>query len=547
MPTPTRSKFLRAKPIFLLEIDWGSFTYRFATKPVHLLDDGLYLPFTGSLENPDYVERSELLGVDIEDKTIPLALYFAGVDISLQEMRGSTIEGSLAELSYILEDVHTNYNERIILAQGIISQPVYGHPDRPKEYVECSLESQDLAEGISLIAAQNARYILTEDVDTAVTFDDRYQGKVLPIIFGQFTWIEGIELYTIPGYYGGEATGFHPRFYISCHHVLSTSAKVKDRKNHTDTGSMIVGTVTAETTSYMYTGVMLSPGYTVENPTTNTDVEYWVHLDEGLKSPYSDGVLEGAGDLCLWALTTSGIRVDYNAWYNVRTFLNEYKFAGVLQDDTITGLDWLKQEVLPYLPIEIVLGNDGLSPRLNLMAEAGVVQPIEYITAGAVFFRAGPVIPITEPQDICNAVMVRFAWEGMKQSFYGAVYVGPDQPQDLRNLSNESINEYSLISVSKYGLRRKTINLNFVYDYRTASRIAQEYIRFNSQPRLSITYRAVGYYGWLQVGDVVELTDPDINIDKQKVQILSKKWVTTHWEFILELEINHISNKKMLI
>jgi hypothetical protein len=50
-------------------------------------------------------------------------------------------------------------------------------------------------------------------------------------------------------------------------------------------------------------------------------------------------------------------------------------------------------------------------------------------------------------------------------------------------------------------------------------------------PRLGITYNAVGYYGWLQVGDVIELTDNDISIDRQKAQIVSKRWNETHWEF----------------
>ena len=57
-----RSELLRAHPVFLLEIQWGSYTYRFATKAVHLLDVDVYLPFTGHIDNPQYQERSELLG-----------------------------------------------------------------------------------------------------------------------------------------------------------------------------------------------------------------------------------------------------------------------------------------------------------------------------------------------------------------------------------------------------------------------------------------------------------------------------------------------------
>ena len=541
-----RSELLRAHPVFLLEIQWGSYTYRFATKAVHLLDVDVYLPFTGHIDNPQYQERSELLGLDIEEKSVPFSLMFAGVNVALQEMRGNTIEGSTAELSYILDGIHTNYDERIILAQGTISQPVYGHPDRPAEYLECSLESTSIVNAIGLLPAQNARYTLTADTDPTVTFNDRNQGKVIPIVFGSFTFIDGTEIYTIPSYFIGSPSLGTIFLTAACNHVLSTTAKVKDTKNHTDTGDIVL-TGTSQGDKFInYSKIQIGTSFTVEDPATNTDIQYWAYLDKGIPSPYSDDVLTGGGDLCLWALTVSGVDVDYDAWYNVRHFLNEYKFAGVITDDGVTGLDFIQQDIIPYLPIEIVLGNKGLSPRLNLMVEGVTVTPVDHITAGSVFYRTGPVIPLTEPQDICNSVTVYFCWQGLKQAYFAGVYVGIDQPGELRNLSNESIQEYSIVSTSKYGVKHTILELNYVYDYATASRIAQEYIRFNSMPRLGITYNAVGYYGWLQVGDVIELTDSDISIDRQKAQIVSKRWNETHWEFTLELEINHISNEKRL-
>lgn len=542
-----RSELLGADPIFLLEISWGSYVYRFATKPIHLLDDGVYLPFVGHLDNPQYTEQSELLGLDIEEKSVPLALHFSGVNIALEEMRGNTIEGSEAELSYILDLQDPNYEERVILAQGIISQPIYGHPDRPVEYMECSLESTSIINAIGLLPAQNARYTLTEDTDPSITFNNRNQGKIIPIVFGSFTFIDGTEIYNIPSYFMSSPSLGTILMTVACDHVISTTGKLKDTKNHTDTGDIkLTGTIQGDK-FLNFSRLEIGTSFTVEDPTTNEDIEYWAFIEEGMPSPYSDGVLTGGGDLCLWALTVSGVDVDYNAWYNCRQFLNEYKFAGVITDDTITGLNFIQQEILPYLPIEVVLSNNGLSPRLNLMVEGVTVTPTEHITAGSVFFRSGPILPLTEPQDICNSVTVYFCWQGLKQSYFGGVYVGTDQPGELRNLSNESIQEYSIISQTKYGLKHKVLELNFVYDYSTASRIAQEYIRFNSMPRLGITYKAVGYYGWLQVGDIIELTDSDISIDRQKAQIVSKRWNETHWEFVLELEINHISNEKRLI
>tara|TARA_R100000734_G_C3317168_1_gene110073 strand:+ start:849 stop:2486 length:1638 start_codon:yes stop_codon:yes gene_type:complete len=542
-----RTELLKAKPIFLLEINWGTYTYRFATKPIHLLDDGVYLPFTGNLDNPQYAEQSELLGIDIEEKSVPLALYFAGVNISLEELKGNTIEGSKAELSYVLEDIHIDYDERTILAQGVISQPVYGHPDRPIEYVECSLESQNVINSTSLLNSINPRYTVNPDIDTdtSLNYNQLTEGKILGIAFGRFTFIDGYEIFTIPAYFYGRTASLQNKFALYPHLSISTTVKVRDGKGNEINENIRFKTKNLENRFFTYSSVADPHPNTLADPFTNEEVEYWAFIQEGLPNPIGEGVLEGAGDVCIWALTNTNIDIDYDAWYNVRTYLNEYKLAGYLQDPDITGLEWLQQEVLPYLPIEIVQGNNGLSPRLNLIASAGVVVPTEHIIAGAVFFRTGPVLPLTEPQDICNAVKIRFAWKGQTQAYFGIIDIGPEQAAE-QVLSNEVIDEYCIISQSKYGLRRKTIELNYVYDYATAARIAQEYIRFNSMPRLGITYKAVGYFGWLQVGDIIELTDTDINIEKQKAQIVSKRWIETHWEFVIEMEINHISNKKQL-
>ena len=542
-----RTELLKAKPIFLLEINWGTYTYRFATKPIHLLDDGVYLPFTGNLDNPQYAEQSELLGIDIEEKSVPLALYFAGVNISLEELKGNTIEGSKAELSYVLEDIHTDYEERTILAKGVISQPVYGHPDRPIEYVECSLESQNVINSTSLLNSVNPRYTVNPDIDTdtSLNYNQLTEGKILGIAFGRFTFIDGYEIFTIPAYFYGRTASLQNIFALYCHLSISTTVKVRDGKGNEINENIRFKTKNLENRFFTYSSVADPHPNTLADPFTNEEVEYWAFIQEGLPNPIGEGVLEGAGDVCIWALTNTNIDIDYDAWYNVRTYLNEYKLAGYLQDPDITGLEWLQQEILPYLPIEIVQGNNGLSPRLNLIASAGVVVPTEHIIAGAVFFRTGPVLPLTEPQDICNAVKIRFAWKGQTQAYFGIIDIGPEQAAE-QVLSNEVIDEYCIISQSKYGLRRKTIELNYVYDYATAARIAQEYIRFNSMPRLGITYKAVGYFGWLQVGDIIELTDTDINIEKQKAQIVSKRWIETHWEFVIEMEINHISNKKQL-
>jgi len=550
----SRSDYINKKPVFLLEVVWGSIIYRFATEPVYLEDDGQILPFIMYLDNPQYIEKTELLGVDIEDKSIPFALFFDGVNISFEEFRGNTIEGATGELSFLLQGEQF-YKDRTVLAQGIVSQPIYGHPDRPPEYVEFSLESRSVVAGLPLLASINQRYVLDEDVDEDATFDDRSEGKKLPVIIGSSMWYNNKELYNVPAYYGGSENkppvGVFFYFYIASHHIMSKTAKIQDDDNNIVTANIIAGVTRLDNEKYQYSKVSVPPGSTIIDPRTDVSTEYWVCLHNtlptsdygGILNPYGDGILEGAGDVCMWALTTSGIQIDFNAWYNVRGILNEYKIAGVLQDDEVTGLEWLQREILPFLPVEVVLGRDGISPRLNMLIVDNI-DPTDTITAGDMFYRAGAITPITEPQDLCNTVQVRFGWIGRGQRYKSTIHVGADRPNKMKSINNEIMSQYSKVSISKYGKREKIINLNFVMDYYTASRIATDYIRLYSMPRLSITYNAHGVYGWLRVGDVILLTDLDIYIEEQKAQILSKKWTGTNWEFVLEIEVNYINNDK---
>ena len=424
----------------------------------------------------------------------------------------------------------------------------------PTEYVEFSLESKSIVEGLPLIAALNERYVLDEDVDEDATFNDKAEGKKLPIIIGTSMWYNNKELYNIPAYYGGSTGGVLFNFYIASHHIMSQTVKLQDATNTIVTADIVNGVTTLNNKKYPYCNAQVGTGAGLPNPTTADDnTEYWVCINDtlptadfgGILNPYGDGILEGAGDVCMWALTSSGIQIDFNAWYNVRNILNEYKIAGVIQDDEVTGLQWIQQDIIPFLPVELVLGVNGLSPRLNMLIVDNI-DPVETIIAGDTFFRSSPITPITEPQDICNTVQVRFGWIGRGQRYKSTIHVGADRPNKMKSINNETMSQYSQVSISKYGKREKIINLNFVMDYYTASRIATNYIRLYSMPRLAITYNANSIYGWLRVGDVILLSDDDLNIEEQKAQIISKKWTGTNWEYVLEYEINYIDNDKAM-
>ena len=81
--------------VFLLEITWGSRTYRFSTYPVTV---GNHF-YTGGLEDPD-INLQMADGYNIDGDSLPLRLVFP-VDVSTTINRGIYLDGSAGVLSYV--------------------------------------------------------------------------------------------------------------------------------------------------------------------------------------------------------------------------------------------------------------------------------------------------------------------------------------------------------------------------------------------------------------------------------------------------------------
>ena len=565
-----RDRWLGNQPIFLLSVTWGGFVYRFATKPVALTTSSTVLNFDGHLNDPEYTQKSRVLGADYESLSVPFALFFDGINIADEYKKGNVLDGAPCELAYVL-DGETDYDERVILATGKVSQPIFGYPERSKSYVEFALESDSFVITRTLIDGVNKTHIIDEGLlgfteAGFASLDQRNFGKTIPVVFGRLKTVDSVDVHPVPLYYIGLDSDLSDyNFTLACHKVMSTSVECKDGNTEIDTGDVLdaenlysdflksgfLQKINERSTSYVAVDSSYFGG-NITDPMTDDQLEYWAQCEKGLKSPFGDDVLEGGGDVCMWALTSSNANIDYAAWYNLRQYLNQYKFAGVINDETITGLAWLQEHILPYLPVEIILSKDGLAPRLNMMALGVDVPVADVIEAGAVFYRLGPLTPMSEPSDIINEVTVRFAWDGARQSYISKAVVQANIPEYSSSFGflgtpiAITASQYAVVSQQVYGAKTATFDLAYVYDRVTAFKIALDMIRFKSMSTYVAQYAASPEYGFLQLGDVIELTDLDISIDQQKAQVIAKRWNVTHWVFDLKIEHNHIANVKQL-
>jgi len=507
----TRNDWEEVDILWTLEISYLGEEYRFATITLDLVDGaGKSYPYTGGLEDVVVSTSLQSVGdISAEADSVSIAITFPNKNIAKLQMDGKFIEGSHAKIGYVLiknGEIETQYDNRPTIFQGIITGPVYGHPNRPQGYVEFSIENKAMISSQGLLATILGENMYIEDVscsnalyvspewpqDRGLTeVQDIHRGKVIPWVFGELQGIQHSSGDTssipiTPAYaiaYDPSA-GHKPVFYLAAGHVTN-AASVNLFSNTGETDTATIRTfVNIDNRTLTYFD--LPNGSTIpQSVAANDDREVWVEWDDGgaYPNPVGEGNLQGGGDICLWLLSELTDDVDYDSWNALRPFLNQYLFAGYVNDDKITVFQWLQKNIVAYLPIHIVNGPNGLKPVIDMFQSQVEIQPRLSIAEGPEFQRVGPVVSLNTPEDVSNVVTVRYAMNGVVEDYSTFVQVSNKIPA-AGTLSSISYIAHpkSMISIQRYGEKKKVVELDFCYDNGTAQRIAQDILEREALP-----------------------------------------------------------------
>ena len=558
------SQWVEATPVFLLEISWGARIYRFSTEPITLTGASNSYLFHGGMDAPEIGFTLEKYGFSAEGESIPIAVTFP-VNVSEEQERGNLLDGARAEISFILQKNGVSqqaYEERFIQFSGLVSQPVFGSPDAPVGYVEFSIEQRAIVESTSLLEAvcgPNGQIsdndILNGSKKNSVwelliaAVDQVHKGKKAPIVLGEtgkaLGTISGnlIDVRATPAYviaYSNSVPDNLPLFLlIAGHPVTASSVKIYDSEGNSDTATpaYFVG---PENNVFTYVIIEFA-STSLKSAVIDNQIEYWCAWTSGggLPSPYRSGPLEGGGDVCLWALSMVSKDVDFDRWIGLAPVLNRYKFAGYINEAEIDPIGFLEQNIFPFLPISVGIGPKGFRPILNLAMIGEMITPQASISAGPDFFRVGSIITESSYDDIANQIQLNFAFNSARESYYSTVRIVPDKK---RGLWFEFTDDYASVSYQIFGRRSKSFDADYIYDYQTAILVIQDLIRDQALPKRLVEYSAAPAWGWLQLGDIISLSDSDLSLVNRKTQILEKKWSGSNWIFKLEIEQNPVIN-----
>ena len=580
--------FLETEICFLAEVDLKGTTYRFSSFPVEVnFSSGGVVFFPGLLGDPNFTQELLEIGqIKLSTNSISMSLVFP-FNIAERQMNGNGIDNAILTLSYITIKkgvVQQTYEQIIDFFRGVIREPVYGHPDSEQGYVEFSVENEIYVNDTSILKALNGDLTLFDNlpfsreafagagqleniiVNGILPAQNLHLGKTVPAVIGSPgttiredgtsttfpatpTYIIGLDISSPP---------FDAFVCLAGHAVQASTVTLQDNRGNVVSSRPVFNGVGQGGQLFAYSFFDVS---NIDFDENDEGLEYFVRWTGGggAISPYSGEELSKGGDLIVWCLESLRIDYDREAFEAVRPILNEYSFSGYINDISIKTYEFLQKYIIPYLPVTLSTGASGVYPIIDHRNTERFSSPRASISTSPRFERISPVSP--RQSEIINELVIQYASgfqrtlsvSGSEKStsyaiegneYKGIVYIKADRIESLE-ASYEIVSPYCILSQQMYGVQSSSLALDYVSDRDTAIKIGLDIIRRKSLPEKVCTYRAAFSFGFLSVGDVIEITDTDIGLSQAKVQIVGKRYDGASWLYDIMFQENPIDNQRV--
>ena len=165
----------------------------------------------------------------------------------------------------------------------------------------------------------------------------------------------------------------------------------------------------------------------------------------------------------------------------------------------------------------------------------------------------------TEPEDLDAATVVRYAYDGQRGGPLGAVAVDSQRGSWYsraaairrgRDISGYPVPAGTTVRVGDGSPDTSPtsapheLELKAVWDAASAGAVGLWRARAYSLALATRTYEAPWYWGWLQVGDIVTLTDASIGMASQICTINARAWQQDRWVFEVLLDDDAIRDRR---
>jgi hypothetical protein len=460
-----------------------------------------------------------------------------GVDVATLIEQGHDLAGCVAELAQLADG--DDWSARRPFVVGRLQEPQYGADgEGVRASIEQDVLSSDETIEVSTVIGQDVLdvFLATGDyivyvVDPTAGFIAPTYDRVAPIIIGT------------PG--GSAASGSPARhiayledattgaislvFLLAGHAVAATSVTLRNTNDDTSAVATVVN-ITLRGTQ-IAVGLLPIAALTLNyvGPITVTWDAGGGLLDE------TGGVLDTAGDYLAWLLRLTEQQVDHGRTNAARDALRAFRIATYL-DESVTVADYIREAVLDIVPVSLAVGPRGVYPyvwRWDATSEDAVAH--FDVTEDPDIEREG-LVTYEDADRIVNTLQLLYQWNPQTEAYGAEIWAVGDpasRPRGLRfggstaTLTRSYWSDPVLAtSVGRYGIRRETLETAIVADVLTAEHVLAWRSRRWALPSRVVEYTCPQRWAWIEPGDFITVTDPDLAWSERLCLVQSRSWAS---------------------
>ena len=519
---------------WVLSLEYAGGTWYLGQESITIDDGtgGTIVISDGLLDLADMTETLDLWSTDSPRRSVPVE-FDLGVDVAVLIEQGHDLAGCVAELAQLADG--DDWSARRPFVSGRLQEPQYGADG---EGVRASIEQDVLSSDETIVATYRADDILDALVASGV-YTAYYTGPGAGLGELSVTRPAAIVIGT-PG--GGTVPGSRAKrvvyvqhvttgvislvFLIAGHAVAATSVTLTNSEdNSSDVAPVLNLSVNGTQVALgMYPTALATLNYLGIISTT------WDSggglIDE------TGGEMETAGDFIAYLVRLTEQQVDHGRVNAARQALRAFK-VGTYIDESITVAEYIREAMLDIVPVSMAIGPRGVYPYVwrydatsaDAVAHFDLTEDLEIEREGLVTYE--------DADKIENTVEMLYGWSPTSESFTSALQSRGDGrvPRVQFGARAGNILDYYTDPVlarswARYGVRRATIESAVVYDDLTAARVLAWRSRRYALPSRVVDYTCPQRWAWIEPGDLVTVTDPDLAWSERLCLVQSRAWAS---------------------
>jgi hypothetical protein len=324
-----------------------------------------------------------------------------------------------------------------------------------------------------------------------------------------------------------DSTGAFFSFYLlATHAVEATTVTLINRDDNTSVvASVLHVTILGETIALAVENFSLTTMTFTKVPCVVWDAGGGL-VDETI------GLLETAGDFIAWLLRLTEQQIDYGRVNAAREALRAFKI-GTYLDESITVADYIREAVLDIVPVSMMTGPRGVYPHVwDYTATADDAVAHFDTTEDPDIEREG-LVTYEDADRLANTVDLVYRWSPVFDGYTSILTSRGDgsAPRLLFGAAaGQALSYYTdpvlARSVGRYGVRRETVQTTIVHDELTATRVLAWRSRRYALPSRVVEYTCPQRWAWIEPGDFVTVTDPDLAWSERLCLVQSRAWAS---------------------